>query len=82
MMLALQALAKDRTATAHRVNTEALPDEEVNSLSDRVLDLTAALGELADAYDDQRQDGPPYPSFETILAAYDPQYAASVANKS
>ena len=46
------------------------------------MGASAALGELADAYDDQRQDGPPYPTLEAILAAYDRRFAAAVANKS
>ena len=77
LMLALQALVKDRAATVRRLDTEELDDDERDELSDRVLDLTTAMGDLADAYDAQRAEGPGYPTFDTILERYDVPGAGS-----
>jgi len=69
LMLSLQ----ERKAVGETLQDDTLDDDKVEFLSDKVLRLTSAIGELADAYDHQRtHEAHPYPSFDTILKALDP----------
>ena len=73
LMLSLHGLIKERKAVGEALQDESLDDEKADYLSDKVLRLTAAIGEVADAYDEQRKCEPhSYPSLETILKSIDP----------
>lgn len=72
LILAINAMAKERQDIAARLEAGNLDDEDYEYSSDKVLRLTAALGELADFYEPQRQGQEKVlPSFEKILAAYE-----------
>jgi hypothetical protein len=73
LMLSLHGLIKERKAVGEALQDDTLDDDKAEFLSDKVLRLTSAIGEVADAYDDQRgREDHPYPSFETILRTLDP----------
>lgn len=73
LMLSLHGLIKERKSVGESLQDDTLEDDKAEFLSDKVLRLTAAIGEIADAYEDQRtRETHPYPSFDTILRSLDP----------
>ncbi len=71
LVLAINSMAKERQDIGARLEAGGLDDEDYDDLSDKVLRLTTALGELADVYEPQREGQEKvFPSFQKILSAY------------
>lgn len=49
---------------------ESATDEDIDEYGHYVLDLSRALGELGQAYTEERKAYPEYPSFEEMLAKF------------
>ena len=69
LMLAIEAMARDTELTTRRMETEPAEVDEQEHLSEHVLDLQAALGELGGIYEKQRVEDPVLPSFDDLVAS-------------
>ena len=65
LMLAITALAHERERVLEQLNRESEADEEQH-LSEQVMDIGVALGELADEYEARKGDSSKYPSYERL----------------
>lgn len=66
LMLSISALARQRDSILDTLKTATREQDEDNHLSEQILDIDQALGELADEYEAQRGDSSTYPPFETL----------------
>ena len=66
LMLAISALAGERSALLKRIQACSMDEINDEHLSEQVLDIDQALGELADEYDTLRGDSQTYPTYEKL----------------
>jgi hypothetical protein len=66
LMLSIGALARERNSILNTLKTATREQDEDDRLSEQVLDIDQALGELADEYEAQRGDSSTYPPFEKV----------------
>ena len=72
LLLSLHALAKERQAVGHKLDSGDFADDDLDELNDDIDRLTQAIGELGALYEPQREGQElTYPSIEKVLAAYD-----------
>ena len=66
LMLSIGALARERDSILNTLKTATREQDEDDHLSEQVLDIDQALGELADEYEALRGDSSTYPPFEKV----------------
>jgi hypothetical protein len=68
LTLAIGSLIADREHLLERIATEPPEVDEDERLSEAVMDIDRALGEIADAYERQREGNPAYPDYDSLVA--------------
>ena len=68
LMLSIGALARQRDSILDTLKTATREQDEDDHLSEQVLDIDQALGELADDYEARRGESSTYPPFEKVAA--------------
>lgn len=66
LMLSIGALARQRGSILDTLKSATRAQDEDDHLSEQVLDIDQALGELADEYEARRGDSSTYPPFEKV----------------
>ena len=66
LMLSIGALARQRDSILATLKTATREQDEDDHLSEQVLDIDQALGELADEYEARRGDSSTHPPFEKV----------------
>lgn len=66
LMLSIGALARQRDSLLNTLKTATREQDEDDPLSEQVLDIDQALGELADEYEAQRGDSSTHAPFEKV----------------
>ena len=67
LMMSIGALARERAGILETLKTATRDQDEDEHLSEQVLDIDQALGELADEYESLRGDSSTYPPVETLI---------------
>ena len=66
LMLSIGALARERERIMNILNAATREQDQDDHLSEQVLDIDRALGELADDYEALRGTSSTYPPFEQV----------------
>lgn len=66
LSIAIKAMAAERGRLLVRIESEGADVDEAERLSERVMDIDRALGELGTAYEALRSGRKGYPSFEAL----------------
>lgn len=66
LFIAIRATAAERSRLLERIARESADVDEDEHLSEQVMDIDRALGELGTAYEAVRAGRPGYPSFEAL----------------
>lgn len=67
LMLSIAALAAEQELLTRRIELEPAEVDNEEHLSEHVLDIQKALGELAGIYENQRQTDTLYPSVGDLI---------------
>ena len=68
LMLSISALARERERILNILNAATREQDQDEHLSEQVLDIDQALGELADDYEALRGSSSTYPPFEKVAS--------------
>ena len=68
LMLSISALARERERILNILNSATRAQDQDEHLSEQVLDIDQALGELADDYEALRGNSSTYPPFEKVAS--------------
>jgi len=68
LMLSISALARERERILNILNSATREQDQDEHLSEQVLDIDQALGELADDYEALRGNSSTYPPFEKVAS--------------
>lgn len=66
LSMAIRATAAERSRLLERIAREPAEVDEDEHLSEQVMDMDRALGELGTAYEALRAGRPGYPSFDAL----------------
>lgn len=73
-MIAITAVVLERCRLIDKIGTVTPEVEEEERLSEQVMDIDAALGELAGPYQRQRLVERLYPDYEILIKSVEDQY--------
>ena len=68
LMIAISSTVAERTRVLARIAVVSREVDEEEHLSERVMDIDRALGELGSAYETERKGARRYPDYETLVA--------------
>lgn len=77
LMIAITAVVLERCQLVDRIGSTPPGVEEEEHLSEQVMDIDAALGELAGPYQRQRMVERLYPDYEDLVKNVESSYSAS-----
>ncbi|MDB5865730.1 MAG: hypothetical protein JWO70_3536 [Betaproteobacteria bacterium] len=69
LMIAISSTVAERSRVLARIAAVTPEIDEEEHLSERVMDIDRALGELGSAYESQRQGARRYPDYEALVAS-------------
>jgi len=67
LMIAIGCMVADRERLLRRIDTETAETDAEERLSEQVMDIDRSLGELADAYQNQRHESGGFPPYEDLV---------------
>jgi len=79
-MIAITAVVLERCRLIDKIGAVTQEQEEEERLSEQVMDIDAALGELAGPYQRQRLDELLYPDYEELIRSVESHYGREKTN--
>jgi hypothetical protein len=79
-MIAITAVVLERCRLIDKIDTVTPEQEEEERLSEQVMDIDAALGELAGPYQRQRLGERLYPEYEELMKSVESNYGSEKKN--
>lgn len=80
LMIAITAVVLERCRLIDKIDTVTPEEEEEERLSEQVMDIDAALGELAGPYQRQRLEELLYPDYEELIGSVESHYGREKTN--